>query len=66
MKKIFINFLIILFLFSCDQINNDQNVKKSKSGICHKKETQYYKQTKNYKSFNSINDCLNDGGRLPR
>ena len=40
--------------------------KKSKSGICHKKGTQYYKQTKNYKSFNSINDCLNDGGRLPR
>ena len=66
MKKIFINFLIILFLFSCDQMNNDPNVKKSKSGICHKKGTQYYKQTKNYKSFNSINDCLNDGGRLPR
>ena len=66
MKKIFINFLIILFLFSCDQMSNDPNVKKSKSGICHKKGTQYYKQTKNYKSFNSINDCLNDGGRLPR
>ena len=66
MKKIFINLLIILLLFSCDQISNDPNVKKSNSGICHKKGTQYYKQTKNYKSFNSIKDCLNDGGRLPR
>ena len=27
---------------------------------------QYYNQTKNFKSFNAIKDCLNSGGRLPR
>lgn len=66
MKKIFVNLIIVLFLFSCDQTSNDPNVKKSNSGICHKKGTQYYKQTKKYKSFISIADCLNSGGRLPR
>ena len=64
MKKI----LIILILFaSCDNIQTDKpNVKKSKSNICHEKGSQYYKQTKKFESFNSIEDCLNSGGRLPR
>ena len=64
MKKI----LIILILFaSCDNIQTDNpNVKKSTSNICHEKGSQYYKQTKKFESFNSIEDCLNSGGRLPR
>ena len=57
--------LILLFLISCDNIQNP-NVKKSSSGICHEKGSQYYKQTKKYESFNTIEDCLNSGGRLPR
>ena len=55
----------MLFLTSCDNIQNP-NVKKSSSDICHEKGSQYYKQTKKYKSFNTIEDCLNSGGRLPR
>ncbi len=64
MKKI----LIILILFaSCDNIQTDNpNVKKSTSNICHEKGSQYYKQTKKFESFNTIKDCLNSGGRLPR
>ena len=57
--------LLLLFLISCDNIQNP-NVKKSSSGICHKIGSQYYKQTKKFESFNTIEDCLNSGGRLPR
>ena len=57
--------LLLLFLISCDNIQNP-NVKKSSSDICHEKGSQYYKQTKNYESFNTIEDCLISGGRLPR
>ena len=56
---------LLLFLTSCDNIQNP-NVKKSTSGICHEIGSQYYKQTKKYEGFNSIEDCLNSGGRLPR
>ena len=66
MKFIYI-FAISLFLLSCDntQISNP-NVKKSTTGICHKKGSQYYKQTKNFESFDTIENCLTSGGRLPR
>ena len=64
MKKILI---ILILLASCDNIQTDNpNVKKSTSNICHEKGSQYYKQTKKYESFNTIEDCLNSGGRLPR
>jgi len=59
--------LVFLFLISCDNLqNSNPNVKKSNTGICHEKETQYYKQTKKFKGFSTIEDCLNSGGRLPR
>ena len=40
-------------------------VKKSGSGICHPKEdgTHYEKTFKNYESFNSMDACLDSGGR---
>ena len=65
MKKVIL--LLFLFITGCDNIqNNNPNVKKSTSNICHEKGSQYYKQTKKYKSFISIEDCLESGGRLPR
>ena len=65
MKQIIV--LLFLFIVGCDNIqNNNPNVKKSSSNICHEKGSQYYKQTKKYKSFSSIVDCLNSRGRLPR
>jgi hypothetical protein len=67
MKFLNILFFLILFLTSCDNINSsDPYVKKSTSGICHKKGSQYYKQTKNFNSFDTITACLDSGGRLPR
>ena len=65
MKKVIL--LLFLFVTGCDNIqNNNPNVKKSTSNICHEKGSQYYKQTNNYEDFSSIEDCLNSEGRLPR
>jgi len=46
--------------------SDEPPVKKSKSGICHAKGTSYYAQTKNYTAFNSLDECLKAGGRMPK
>ncbi len=67
MFKIFKLLILLLFIFSCDNFQNQKpNVKKSTSGICHEMGSQYYKQTKKYEGFTTIKDCLNSGGKLPR
>jgi hypothetical protein len=66
MKKIFIATILLssaLFLFGC---SNDPAVKKSSTGICHQKGTNFYNNTKNFTAYNSIDDCLASGGRLPK
>jgi hypothetical protein len=40
-------------------------VKKSNSNICHDENSTYYYKTKNYKIYNTIEEYLNSGGRLP-
>lgn len=40
-------------------------VKKSKTGICHAPGTTYYSKTKSFTPYNSIDECLKSGGRLP-
>ena len=41
-------------------------VKKSRTGICHEAGTRYYEQTKYFKKYTSIKDCIKSGGRLPK
>ena len=41
-------------------------VKKSSSGICHARGTTYYNRTQTYTSYDSIQACLDSGGRLPK
>jgi len=41
-------------------------VKKSTTGICHAPGTTYYNKTKNYTAYETVEDCLNSGGRLPK
>jgi hypothetical protein len=41
-------------------------VKQSSSGICHDENSSYYERTKNFKPFNSLDACLQAGGRLPK
>ena len=65
MKKIFSTIFISLFLLtSCDSAGVP--VKKSKTDICHKKGSKYYDQTKHFRAFNTIKDCIDSGGRLPK
>lgn len=46
--------------------STEPEVKKSSTGICHAKGTRYYNSTTKYTAFNSVNDCLISGGRLPK
>jgi len=41
-------------------------VRRSGSMICHEKGTADYNKTLHFKSFNTIEECLNSGGRLPK
>lgn len=45
---------------------NAEIVKQSRSGICHDTYSDYYHRTKNYTAFESLQQCLNNGGRLPK
>ena len=64
------NLLLILLYYSMLTFNSSaiaaNIVKKSSSGICHDKNSQYYAKTKNYKSFKTMKECLESGGRLPK
>lgn len=41
-------------------------VKQSSSGICHSPESGWYERTTSYTGFDSIESCLDAGGRLPK
>jgi hypothetical protein len=41
-------------------------VKMSKSKICHDNSSPHYARLKSFKSYPSIQACLDDGGRLPK
>ena len=41
-------------------------VKKSKSGICHDTTSSYYKRTKHFTPYETLEECLASGGRLPK
>jgi len=65
MKKILGGIFITFFLLTgCDFAGVP--VKKSKTNICHKKGSKYYDQTKHFKVYNTIKDCIDSGGRLPK
>jgi hypothetical protein len=63
--KRFVSILLTTLLLSNTTFANDI-VKKSSSGICHDKKSQYYAKTKNFKSFKTLKECLDSGGRLPK
>lgn len=41
-------------------------VKKSSSGICHPEDSSYYSRTRNFTPYQSLDACLDSGGRLPK
>ena len=54
--------LAILFSVSVDAVL----VKKSNSGLCHPPQSGWYERTKNYTPFDSLEACLESGGKLPK
>lgn len=64
MKRFIFIFLITLLLTSPTFAKDI--IKKSNSGICHEKKSQYYSKTKNFKPFKTMKECLDSGGRLPK
>ena len=61
--------LVALFLLVTlwNQTSADQSeVKLSNSGICHDSSSRSYNRTKNFTPFQSLEDCLDAGGRLPK
>ena len=65
MKRIIVLSLLIIMAF-VDVGLAAKTVKKSKSGICHCPKGQYYKRTKKFKRFQTIEACLASGGRHPK
>lgn len=68
MKKLLLSLLLIspVFIFSGCSQSGEPYIKKSNTGICHEKGTNFYNNTKNFTTYNSIDDCLSSGGRLPK
>ena len=58
---------LCLLAFLWNQASATQSeVKLSVSGICHDSTSRSYNRTKNYTPFQSLEDCLDAGGRLPK
>jgi len=65
--------IAILVLFTAVAVYTDANanetnppVKMSKSEICHATDSSYYNRTKNFTAYETLTECLEDGGRLPK
>ena len=62
------SFLIALSLLLTAPVfaQSDPPVKMSSSGICHEKgKSSYYVQTKKFTAYNTLDECLKAGGRMP-
>ena len=51
--------------FAFSAIAADPAVKKSDSGICHDASSSSFNNTKKFTAFNSVEECLKSGGKLP-
>ncbi len=62
--------LVALSLASVPLVSWSQDegdtVKLSKSGICHGTSSRHYERVKNFKPYESMQECLDDGGRVPK
>mgnify|MGYP003626930522 FL=1 len=59
-------FLLVSLLLTSISLYAVEPVKKSKSAICHAPGTQHYNRTKNYKPYETLEQCIASGGRLPK
>jgi hypothetical protein len=59
-------FIFALGAYLAEASETDPAVKMSKSEICHATDSSYYKRTKNFTAYETLEDCLEAGGRLPK
>lgn len=64
-KKLFCVFVLCLSGL-VEPVYASEMIKKSNSGICHPSQSSWYERTDDYTPFNSLDDCLASGGRLPK
>jgi hypothetical protein len=57
--------LVLASLFAFSAFAADPAVKKSETGICHDASSSSYGNTKKFTPFNSVEECLKSGGKLP-
>ncbi len=57
---------VAVFLAGPVLADSDPPVKKSSTNICHAKGSTYYAQTKRFTPYNTMEECLKSGGRLPK
>lgn len=48
------------------RVYDEPQVKKSTSSICHERGSTYYDRTEKFTPYDSIEECLSSGGRLPK
>jgi len=58
--------VLLIIIIGVYLFNRNPNVKKSSTGICHQKGTLFYNNTKNFTAYDSIDECLKSGGKLPK
>jgi len=58
--------LVLLVGFSFSSTADAAVVKMSGSGLCHPPQSSWYERTKNYQAFESLEECLASGGKLPQ
>ncbi len=64
--KNFISLILLVFSPVSAFAQSDPSVKMSVSGICHQKgKSSYYAQTKKFTAYNTLDECLKAGGRMP-
>ncbi|TRX56705.1 HNH endonuclease family protein [Thalassomonas sp. M1454] len=65
-QKSFAVFMLVLCVLFSVESSAANVVKKSSSGICHDQQSSYYSRTKNFTPYNSVQACLDSGGRLSK
>lgn len=65
MFKSFTGLITALLIVASPSVTADL-VKRTNSGICHPPASSYYDRTKNFQAFDSVEECLASGGRLPK
>ena len=58
--------LVVLGMASAAFAEEDTVVKMSNSGICHTPYSQYYSRTGVFTPYDSVEECIAAGGRLPQ